>query len=111
VRPELVAEVKYLTWTDDNLLGRSFTRVCVRKPAAAEVRRPTAGTKPEVGADPNLVAVRAGCCRREIPERPAGSRISSGPLHGAAVNAVKSGRPRENFSIPLSFATFSGAAG
>ena len=38
VRPELVAEVKYLTWTDDNLLGRSFTRVCVRKPAAAEVR-------------------------------------------------------------------------
>ena len=58
VRPELVAEVKYLTWTDDNLLGRSFTRVCVRKPAAAEVRRPTAGTKPEVGADPNLVAVR-----------------------------------------------------
>ena len=38
--------------------GRSFTRVCVRKPAAAEVRRPTAGTKPEVGADPNLVAVR-----------------------------------------------------
>jgi ATP-dependent DNA ligase len=45
VRPELVAEVKYLTWTDDNLLGRSFTRVCVRKPAAAEVRRPTAGTK------------------------------------------------------------------
>jgi hypothetical protein len=28
VRPELVAEVKYLTWTDDNLLGRSFTRVC-----------------------------------------------------------------------------------
>jgi hypothetical protein len=22
VRPELVAEVKFLTWTDDNLLGR-----------------------------------------------------------------------------------------
>ena len=41
VQLELVAEVKYLTWTDDNFcFGRSFTRVCVRKPAAAEVRRP-----------------------------------------------------------------------
>ena len=66
------------------------------------------GFEPSV---PPLAKGAAGCCRREIPERPAGSRISSGPLHGAAVNAVKSGRPRENFSIRLSFATFSGAAG
>jgi bifunctional non-homologous end joining protein LigD len=30
VRPELVAEVKYLTWTQDNLLRQSSMRVCAR---------------------------------------------------------------------------------
>ena len=32
VRPELVAEVKSLTWTDDNLLRQVVYGVCVRKP-------------------------------------------------------------------------------
>ena len=36
----MVAEVKYLSWTDDNLLRQVVYEVCVRKPAAAEVRRP-----------------------------------------------------------------------
>jgi ATP-dependent DNA ligase len=39
VRPELVAEVKFLTWTDDNLLARWSTRDCARTSPASEVRR------------------------------------------------------------------------
>jgi bifunctional non-homologous end joining protein LigD len=40
IRPELVAEVKYLTWTDDNLLRQVvYERLREDKPAA-EVRRP-----------------------------------------------------------------------
>jgi bifunctional non-homologous end joining protein LigD len=40
VRPELVAEVKYLTWTDDNLLRQVVCEgLCEDKPAT-EVRRP-----------------------------------------------------------------------
>jgi len=39
VRPELVAEVKYLTWTDDNLLRQVvYEGLCEDKPAA-DVRR------------------------------------------------------------------------
>jgi ATP-dependent DNA ligase len=30
VRPELVAEIKFLSWTEDNLLRRSSTKVCRR---------------------------------------------------------------------------------
>jgi bifunctional non-homologous end joining protein LigD len=40
VRPELVAEVKFLTWTDDNLLRQVvYEGLCEDKPAAG-VRRP-----------------------------------------------------------------------
>ena len=40
VRPELVTEVKFLTWTDDNLLRQVvYERLREDKPAA-EVRRP-----------------------------------------------------------------------
>jgi bifunctional non-homologous end joining protein LigD len=41
VRPELVAEVKYLTWTDDNLLRQVvYEGLREDKPATAtEVRR------------------------------------------------------------------------
>jgi bifunctional non-homologous end joining protein LigD len=39
VRPELVADVKFLTWTDDNLLRQvAYKRLREDKPAA-EVRR------------------------------------------------------------------------
>ena len=39
VRPELVAEVKFLTWTDDYLLRVVYEGLREDKPAA-EVRRP-----------------------------------------------------------------------
>jgi bifunctional non-homologous end joining protein LigD len=40
VRPELVAEVKYLTWTDDNLLRQVVYGGLREGKPAAEVRRP-----------------------------------------------------------------------
>jgi DNA ligase D-like protein (predicted ligase) len=47
VRPELVAEVKFLTWTDDNLLRQVvYEGLCEDKPAA-EVRRDVPRPKPE----------------------------------------------------------------
>jgi ATP-dependent DNA ligase len=39
VRPELVAEVKYLTWTDDNLLRQVVYQGLREDKPAAEVRR------------------------------------------------------------------------
>jgi bifunctional non-homologous end joining protein LigD len=39
VRPELVAEVKYLTWTDDNLLRQVIYEGRREDKPAAEVRR------------------------------------------------------------------------
>ena len=49
VRPELVAEVKYLTWTDDNLLQQ----------VVYEGLREEAGGRPRV----------AGRCRTDHPDR------------------------------------------
>jgi bifunctional non-homologous end joining protein LigD len=40
VRPELVAEVKYLTWTDDNLLRQVIYQGLREDKAPSEVRRP-----------------------------------------------------------------------
>jgi len=40
VRPELVAEVKFLTWTDDNLLRQVVYQGLREDKPAAEVRRP-----------------------------------------------------------------------
>jgi bifunctional non-homologous end joining protein LigD len=40
VRPELVAEVKYLTWTDDNLLRQVVYEGLREHKPAGEVRRP-----------------------------------------------------------------------
>jgi hypothetical protein len=46
-RPELAAEVKYLTWTDDNLLRQVvYERLREDKPAA-EVRREVSIGKPD----------------------------------------------------------------
>jgi ATP-dependent DNA ligase len=39
VRPELVAEVKYLTWTDDNLLPQVVYEGLREDKAVREVRR------------------------------------------------------------------------
>jgi bifunctional non-homologous end joining protein LigD len=59
VRPELVAEVKFLTWTKDNLL-RQVVYVGLRedKPAA-EVRRPVPLPKP-AAATGTLVVPEGG---------------------------------------------------
>jgi ATP-dependent DNA ligase len=47
VRPELAAEVKYLTWTADNLLRQVvYEGLCEDKPAA-EVRREVPYPSPE----------------------------------------------------------------
>jgi bifunctional non-homologous end joining protein LigD len=40
VRPELVAEVKYLTWTGDNVLRQVVYEGLRKDKPAAEVRRP-----------------------------------------------------------------------
>jgi len=40
VRPELVSEVKYLLWTDDNLLRQVVYQGFGEDKRAAEVRRP-----------------------------------------------------------------------
>ena len=40
IRPELVAEVKFLTWTEDNLLRQVVYEGLRENKPAAEVRRP-----------------------------------------------------------------------
>jgi hypothetical protein len=51
VRPELVAEVKYLTWTDDNLLRQVVYEGLREDKPAAEVRRlvPHPKATPSIG--------------------------------------------------------------
>jgi bifunctional non-homologous end joining protein LigD len=46
VRPELVAEVKYLTWTDDNLLRQVVYEGLREDKPAADVRRPIPHAQP-----------------------------------------------------------------
>jgi ATP-dependent DNA ligase len=46
VRPELVAEVKYLTWTDDNLIRQVVYEGLREDKEAAEVRRPVPNKLP-----------------------------------------------------------------
>ena len=48
VRPELVAEVKYLTWTDDNLLRQVVYQGLREDKPASEVGRPVLYPKPAV---------------------------------------------------------------
>jgi bifunctional non-homologous end joining protein LigD len=46
VRPELVAEVKFLTWTEDNLLRQTVYEGLREDKPAAEVRRDVPYPKP-----------------------------------------------------------------
>jgi ATP-dependent DNA ligase len=46
VRPELVVEVIYLTWTDDNLLRQVIYQGVGEDKPATEVRRPVPHLKP-----------------------------------------------------------------
>src|SRR5882762_1370026 len=52
VRPELVAEVKYLTWTEDNLLRQVVYEGLREDKPPAEVRRPVPYPKPAEPARP-----------------------------------------------------------
>jgi DNA ligase D-like protein (predicted ligase) len=56
VRPELVAEVKYLTWTDDNLLRQVVYEGLGEDKPAPEVRRPVPHPKQ---AEPTRPAARS----------------------------------------------------
>jgi bifunctional non-homologous end joining protein LigD len=46
VQPELVAEVKFLTWTDDNLLRQVVYEGLREDKQASETRRPVPHPKP-----------------------------------------------------------------
>jgi bifunctional non-homologous end joining protein LigD len=48
VRPELVAEVKFLTWTDDNLLRQVVYEGLREDKPAAKVRRPVPHPSPSI---------------------------------------------------------------
>lgn len=52
VRPELVAEVKFLTWTDENLLRQVVYEGLREDKPAGEVRRPVPHAKPVVKRTP-----------------------------------------------------------
>jgi ATP-dependent DNA ligase len=54
VRPELVAEVKYLNWTDDNLLRQVIYRGLREDKDPTEVRRPVPNKPPS--ATPEQIA-------------------------------------------------------
>jgi len=58
VRPELVAEVKYLTWTEDNLLRQVVYEGLREDKPAAEVRRAVPYPKPVEPARPAAPARR-----------------------------------------------------
>jgi bifunctional non-homologous end joining protein LigD len=47
VRPELVAEVKYLTWTEDNLLRQVVYEGLSEDKPPKDVRRPILHPQPE----------------------------------------------------------------
>jgi ATP-dependent DNA ligase len=53
VRPELIAEVKFLNWTDDNLLRQVVYEGLREDKPAAEVRRPVPHPKPVVEGSPS----------------------------------------------------------
>jgi len=61
VKPELVAEVKFLTWTEDNLLRQVVYQGLREDKPASEVRREIPHPKP--GAD------NIGTSRRRSPGR------------------------------------------
>jgi bifunctional non-homologous end joining protein LigD len=60
VRPELVAEVKFLTWTDDNLLRQVVYEGLREDKPTAEVRRSVPHPKPVVEGSPSRSTKAAG---------------------------------------------------
>jgi hypothetical protein len=68
VRSELVTEVKYLTWTDDNLLRQVVYEGLREDKPAAEVRRPVPSPKPV--AEERVRLARETQLGRERPRGP-----------------------------------------
>jgi ATP-dependent DNA ligase len=75
VRPDVVVEVTYLTWTEDNLLRQvSYQGQREDKPAKQVVRR-VPPSSPHVTRivvrvfelNGNAIAIRQGCCRQLAP--------------------------------------------
>jgi bifunctional non-homologous end joining protein LigD len=62
VRPELVAEVKFLTWTEDNLLRQLVYQGLREDKPAIEVRRPV--PYPKAGSSSPRAAARKSAIRR-----------------------------------------------
>jgi ATP-dependent DNA ligase len=58
VRPELVAEVKYLTWTEDNLLRQVVYEGLREDKPAIQVRRAVPNPKPAVARRPTASSKR-----------------------------------------------------
>ena len=65
VRPELVTEVKYLTWTDENLLRQVVYEGLREDKPAAGVRRPTPYSKTAAPKRPSATAKRS---RLPVPQ-------------------------------------------
>jgi ATP-dependent DNA ligase len=69
VRPELVAEVKFLTWTDDNLLRQVVYEGLREDKPASEVQRPVPHPKP--GTQSRTAAAKKPAARsRRVPSKP-----------------------------------------
>ncbi len=69
VRPELVAEVKFLTWTEDNLLRQVVYEGLREDKPAAEVRREVPHAKPRTQSR-SLTAKKPLARSRGVPSKP-----------------------------------------
>src|SRR5947209_11845873 len=68
VQPELVAEVKYLTWTDENLLRQVVYEGLREDKPAAEVRRRAPHPKPTAPKSATRTAKRSRSTRLPVPQ-------------------------------------------
>jgi ATP dependent DNA ligase C terminal region len=89
VRPELVAEVKYLTWTDDNLLRQVVYQGLREDKPAAEVRRPTPYPKPLSNPRARHPG-QGGCGPADRRRRPARRTSFHGRRHNRALARILS---------------------
>jgi bifunctional non-homologous end joining protein LigD len=65
VRPELVAEVKFLTWTEDNLLRQVVYEGLREDKPASEVRRPV--PRPKAGTQSGTLTAKKPVSRSRRP--------------------------------------------
>jgi hypothetical protein len=104
VRPELVAEVKYLTWTEDNLLRQVVYQGLREDKPAAEVRRaapypqqaepahPAASVRLTAASSAHRSYFLAGCTASR-PGKPGAALLLNFPVRTHRLLAAASGRP------------------